>query len=260
MSSSNKTLTQIYDRACERPVKDNSKSSPSIKPSVLGSPCHRKVYYSYNKAKEDIPFPLKSARITNLGNAIGKVLADAFYKEGIGIKFKKPDGTYHIDQETGEPDYEFRLTCPELGIKLGKIDLVGVLDDGLWINEFKSINERGYKELKGPKGDHTIQGILYLYLFNLALKEGLFSHIPELAKFEKANGVRYIYYWKDKSELKEFVIPLGPKTDEIFKSIVLKIEQVKFNSENNILPPGSEDYCNTCTYQFRCKDNKKAHD
>lgn len=253
---SNRTLKEIYDRSCQRPI-TKSTGSPSIKPSILGSPCLRKVYYSYNKAPEDIPFPLPSSRITSLGTAIGKMLFEAFDKEGVAIKFHKPDGTYYSDPYTGEVDYEFRLSCPELGVKMGKIDLVLVLDDGLWLGEIKSINERGFRALKAPKPEHIIQGVLYLYLFNKALKEGEFQHIPALAKFTKANGIRFLYYWKDKSELKEFVIT---SADEIFKNLVLKIEQVKFASENNQLPPPTEDYCKTCTYQFRCKQNKKAHE
>lgn len=260
MSSSNKTLSAVYDRSCHRPIPKSTNKTPSIKPSVLGSPCVRKVYYSYNKAPEDIPFPLANARITNLGNAVGKILFDAFDKEGIAIRFTKPDGTYYIDDFTGEPDYEFRLTCPELAIKLAKIDIVVTLDDGLWLGEFKSINERGFKELKGPKNDHMIQGVTYLYLFNRALKEGLFSHIPQLARFEKANGIRYLYYWKDKSELKEFVIPLGPKSEQIFRNVVEKVQQVQAFTEANELPPPSDDYCKTCTYQFRCAQSKKAHE
>lgn len=257
MSSSNKSLTQIYDRACARPMPKSSGGKPSIKPSILGSPCLRKVYYSYNKAPEDIPFPLENARITNLGTVIGEMLADAFYAEGVGIKFRKPDGSFYVDDRTGKPDYEFRLTCPELEIKLAKIDLVFTLDDGLWLGEFKSINERGFKELKGPKPDHNIQGTTYLYLFNLALKEGKFAHIPELANYTEAKGIRYVYYWKDKSQLKEFAVT---KADETFKSIVFKIEEVKSHTANQTLPPKTPDWCQSCTYQRRCAANKKAHE
>lgn len=256
----NKTLMGIYDRSCQRPIPKSDpskKSTPSIKPSMLGTPCLRKLYYSYNKAPEDIPFPLSSARITSLGTAIGKMLFEAFDKEGVVIRFTKPDGTYYIDEHTGEVDYEFRLTCPELEVKLGKIDAVLVLDDGLWLGEFKSINERGFKELRAPKPDHTMQGVLYLYLFNLALKEGKFAHIPQLANFAKANGIRFLYYWKDKSEQKEFVIS---SADQVFKNIVYKIEQTKHCSENDILPPPTEDWCKTCTYNVRCAKNKKAHE
>lgn len=257
-SSKNVSLTQVYNRSCERPIPEQDPDKPkykSIKASILGSPCLRKVYYSYNKAPEDIPFPLKNARITNLGNAIGKMLFEAFDKEGVVIRFTKPDGTYHVDKHTNEPDYEFRLTFPELDINMAKIDAVLTLDDGLWLGEFKSINERGFKELKAPKSDHAVQGVLYLYLFNLALKEGLFSHIPQLANYTKANGVRFLYYWKDKSELKEYTIT---SADQLFRDIVYKIEYTKDCTLKGLLPPKTEDWCGTCTYQFRCAGNKKA--
>lgn len=223
---------------------------------MLGSPCIRKIYYSYNKSPEDIGFPLANSRIANLGTAIGKMLADAFYKEGIAIKFRKPDGTYEKDYD-GSDDFEFRVTSPDLGVKLGKIDVVAVLDDGLWLGEIKSIHDFGYSELKGPKPDHLIQGVLYLYLFNKALKDGEFSHIEELKGFEKANGIRFLYYGKNKSEIKEFVVTTA---DEVFKLIVTKIQQVKWHSENDVLPPMTPDYCNSCSWKDRCAKNKKAHD
>src|SRR6185436_18800152 len=100
MSSSNKNLKQVYDRSCTRPLDPNpKKGTPSIKPSMLGSPCLRKIFYSYNKVPEDIPFPLANSRVANLGTVIGKMLADAYYKEGIGIKFRKSDGTFYKDQD-----------------------------------------------------------------------------------------------------------------------------------------------------------------
>lgn len=249
----NKDLTSIYNRSCKRAI-STKKRTPSIKASMLGSPCLRKNFYSYNNVTEDIPFPLENARIANLGTAIGKMLTEAFIKEGIVIKFRKPDGTYHLDDD-GNPDYEFRIACPELGIKMAKIDLTFVLDDGLWLGEFKSIHTDGYSDLVGPKPDHTIQGVLYLYLFNKALREGEFKHIPELANFTKANGVRFIYYNKNKSVSKEFVIT---SADQLFRDIVTKIELIKDYSERSELPPKTPDYCSTCSWQKKCKNDQKG--
>jgi hypothetical protein len=259
MSDPNKSLKQVYDRSCSRPLfkSTGKKSAPSIKPSMLGSPCMRKVYYSYNKVAEDIPFPLENSRIANLGTQIGQMLADAFIKEGIAIKYRKPDGSYYIDDNTGLPDYEFRVTSPDLGVRLGKIDVTCVLDDGLWLTEIKSIHEYGYGQLTGPKPDHTIQGVLYLYLFNLALANGEYAHIPELANFKKANGIRFLYYQKNKSTLKEFVIT---QADDIFRQIVMKIQTVKDFSDKKVLPPKTEDYCKTCSWNVKCAKNEKAPD
>lgn len=214
----------------------------------------RKIFYSYNKVPEDFAFPLSSARITNLGTAIGKMLADAYYKEGIGIKFKKKDGTFYKDFD-GSDDFEFRVSSTDLGVKLGKIDLICILDDGLWLGEIKSIKWEQFEGLAGPKPDHLIQGVLYLYLFNLALQSGEYAHIPELANFTRANGVRFLYYGKDKSELKEFIVTTA---DEVFTQIVHKIEQVKWYSAANQLPPKTQDYCSTCSWRTKCKKNQQA--
>lgn len=248
----NKDLKSIYDRSCSRPLSKSSKSAPSFKPSMLGSPCLRKVWYSYNKVEEDTSFPLASSRVVNLGTAIGKMLADAYDKEGVLIKYRKPDGTFYTD-DSG-PDYEFRVQSPELGVRLGKIDLTVVLDDGLWLGEIKSINDFGYSNLTGPKPDHLIQGVLYLYLFNKALKDGEYSHIPELKPYTKANGIRFLYYQKDKSQMKEFVVT---SADQIFKQIVLKIETVKDFTLKDLLPPKTPDYCNSCSWKLKCDANRK---
>lgn len=250
---SNKTLKQVYDQSCERPLeKSTGPKSSSIKPSALGSPCLRKIFYSYTKVDPDYGFPLKNARIANLGTAIGKMLHDAWDSQGIVIRFRKPDGTYYKNRD-GTDDLEFRVSCPELGVKLGKIDVVCVLDDGLWLGEVKSIHDFGYKGLEGPKPDHMIQGVLYLYLFNQHLKDGLFAHIPELAKFTKANGIRFYYYGKNASEAKEFVVT---SADEVFKSIVAKIQVVQAAAQAKQLPPKTPDYCNSCDWRTKCGKNQ----
>lgn len=236
--------------------KSSGKKNPSIKPSMLGSPCLRKNFYSYNKVTEDFPFPLENARIANLGTEIGKMLANAFIKEGVAIKFRKPDGTFHQDDD-GNPDYEFRVSSTDLGVRLGKIDLTAILDDGLWLGEIKSIHDFGYGQLDGPKPDHLIQGVLYLYLFNKALADGEFAHISELEGYRAANGIRFLYYNKNKSTIKEFVVTTA---DEIFRQIVMKIELIKDYSAREELPPKTEDYCKTCSWREKCSRNQKSDD
>lgn len=250
---SNKDLKSVYDRSCKREASKSSKTSPSIKPSMLGSPCLRKIFYSYNKVAEDFSFPLENSRIANLGTAIGKMLADAFIKEGIAIKFRKPDQSFYVDSD-GQPDFEFRVSSPDLGVKLGKIDVTCVLDDGLWLGEIKSIHEFGFGQLIGPKPDHLVQGVLYLYLFNKALKDGEFAHIEELKNFDRANGIRFLYYQKNKSVLKEFVVTAA---DDVFREIVHKIELIKDFSAKAILPPKTPDFCNSCPWRTKCANEQK---
>lgn len=249
----NKDLRTVYNRLCTRPIEAPKPGAKhSIKPSMLGTPCMRKLFYSYTKVMEDLPFPMENSRIANLGTAIGKMLAEAYYKEGIGIKFVKPDGTYFKDFD-GTDDYEFRVADEDLGVRLGKIDLVCTLDDGLWLGEFKSIHEFGYSELVGPKPDHMMQGVLYLYLFNRDLAEGKYAHIPELANFKKANGMRFVYYSKNKSVMKEFIVT---EASQVFKAIVQKIQIVKDYAEKKALPPMTPDYCKTCAWSVKCSKNQ----
>lgn len=252
-SKTNKSFKAVYDRSCVRPLNPNQKkSAPSIKPSMLGTPCMRKLYYSYNKVPEDVAFPLDSARITNLGTLIGKMVADAMIKEGVAIKYRNPDGSYNKDFD-GSDDFEFRVESPELGVRLGKIDITAILDDGLWLGEVKSIHDYGYTELAGPKPDHMLQGVLYLYLFNKALREGKFSHIAELNGFTKANGIRFLYYGKNKSVMKEFVVTTA---DEIFRQIVVKIQTIMEASKLKALPAKTPDYCKTCSWKPTCDRNQ----
>jgi CRISPR/Cas system-associated exonuclease Cas4 (RecB family) len=100
-----------------------------------------------------------------------------------------------------------------------------------------------------------MQGVLYLYLFNRDLAEGKFAHIPELANFKKANGIRFVYYNKNKSVMKEFVVTTA---DEVFKAIVMKIQTVKQYTEQGILPPMTPDYCKTCAWSVKCSKNQKS--
>lgn len=257
MSSSNKDFKSVYDREFVRPVKVMKEGKKStIKPSLLGSPCIRKIYYNYMNTQEEIAFPLKNARVTTLGSLIGKHLAETFYKQGIGIKFHKEDGSFYTDYD-GSPDFEFRVDSEELQIALGKIDMVARFDDGIWLGEFKSINERGFKELNGPKPDHLIQGVIYLYLFNKFLKEGKFAHIKELEGVTKVRGIKFVYYHKDSSTLKEYSVSVA---DQVFIQVVTKIQEVMWFAQNDQLPPPTLDWCKSCPYQQRCAKNLKATD
>jgi CRISPR/Cas system-associated exonuclease Cas4 (RecB family) len=259
MSSFNrKDLKSLYDSVVKRePRVHKPGKDRSIKPYLLGSPCIRKIYYNYtNTPEEKNSFPNSSARIGELGLAIGQMLADAFYKTGAGIKFRKEDGSFHTNKD-GTPDYEFRVSSDELQIKLAKIDMVVILDDGLWLGEFKSMSGFNYAEARTPKPDHLVQGVTYLYLFNKALKEGKFAHIPELSGYTAAKGIKFLYYNKDKSDMREFAVTT---TERTFMEIVTKIQEVIWYADHDQLPAATPDYCKSCPYQKRCEANKKASD
>lgn len=253
--SSSKTLTKIFEEAVTAQKKPRkSSSSPSIKPSILGSKCLRKIFYSYNKIPEDFGFPPKASKIVKLGDYIGNMLFDVFDEAGIAVKYVNEDGSVNKTPD-GKEDFEFRLSSPELDIKLAKIDMVSIIDGKLWINEFKSINTNGFTGLKSPKPDHLIQGVTYYYLFNKALREGKFKHIKELNGYEQAEGVRFLYYHKDTSDIQEFEVG---ESDALFTEIIQKIQKVKWFSSENTLPPKTPEYCYSCPWRTKCAKNAKS--
>lgn len=247
------TLPKIFNEAIRQPAKTKkSKRPPAFKPSMLGSPCLRKVYYSYNKVPEEKAFPIGAQRIMELGNYVGDMLYAAFKKAGIAIDYVDENGKIPI--RFGKPCPEFPISSEELEIPNGLIDLTCIIEKQLWLGEFKSINSNGYSNLQGPKPAHLVQGIIYLYIFNKMLREGAYKHIKQLDDFDRATGIRFLYYNKDSSNLKEFTLTTA---DELFKQIVMKIETIKMHSKNDTLPEKTPDYCNSCPWAQRCSKNLK---
>lgn len=245
------SLIAIFDKAISRTPKPGG-GTPSIKPSMLGTACMRKLYYSYNKVSEDFAFPIETTRVTELGTAIGQYVASKFRKAGVLIDYVDVDGKTPV--KDGEENREFPIEVPELSISKGFIDLVLNLNGKIWLGEVKSINSFGFGKLKSPKSDHVVQGVLYLYVFNKLLREGRYAHIPQLAGVQKVEGIRYIYYNKDNSTMKEYMIT---EADDVFKNIVFKIENVKEFTKNGILPDKTPEFCNSCAWRLKCDKNLK---
>ena len=250
-----KTLIDVFNQTLNKePSWKKSKDfKPSfkIKPSMLGSKCMRKCYYSSSGVPEDFPFPLDGKKRMKLGDAVHDMLHEVFKEAGVLIEYYNPDGSIQKDW-TGKNDFEFPLTSPELFIKKGKVDAIVILDGKLWVVEYKSINSNGFNELAQPKGEHIIQATTYYYVFNQHLQEGKFSHIKELQGFTKAEGVRYLYVNKDDTNFKEFVYS---DTDFIFQQIVQKIVDLKQAFDSKTLPPKTQDWCQSCSWRNKCKQN-----
>lgn len=223
-----------------------------IRPSSVGSSCLRKVFYSSTNTQEDYPFDLSSKKRMIIGDALHHKLSEIFRKAGIGIDYVNPDGSTNKDRD-GNDDHEFIISSEDLSIKKGKIDLVSIIDGELWLGEYKSINNKGFAALDSPKSDHLIQGVIYLYLFNQMLKDGKYSHIPKLQGFQDAKGVNFFYMNKDNSEIKEFQIT---EASEVFRQIIKKILLVKQHFQEDKLPDKTWDFCTTCQFREKCKNNK----
>lgn len=242
-------LIAIFNDSVRRKAIPRGKN-PSIKLSMLGTKCPRKLFYSYNKVEEDQAFPLKNLRIVVLGDYVEMMVVEAFRKAGVVIDYVNPDGS--TPQLFGKPSKQFQVSDPLLAVKLGLIDAVVVLDGQLWVVEIKSINDRGYTEdiTEHAKPDHYVQGLCDLYLFNKNLAEGKYKHIPALGDFTAAVGFKVFYYNKNSSYSREFTYSLN---DGDFLTLIQKIETIKRFTAEKILPPKKPDYCSTCNWNGKCE-------
>lgn len=249
------TLIEIFEKTLNEPLFPGytPKQEFKIKPSAIGSKCLRKVYYASAGVPEDYGFDLSGKKRMKLGDAVHEVLHSTFKKSGILIEYYNPDGSFIKDwKDPTKLDTEFPIKSEDLFIKKGKIDAVLNIDNQLWIGEYKSINSRGFTSLTAPKSDHVVQAVIYLYVFNLMLAQGAFSHIKELEGFTKAEGVRWLYVNKDDTEMKEYTMTKG---DKIFTEIVEKIMNIRQSYETKTLPPTTQDWCNSCSWRDKCKKN-----
>ena len=179
-----KTLITTINDYLKKSISPHYKGNPSIKPSMLGSPCLRKNYYSFFRVEPDQDFTPENMKIFALGDALHDLVKEWLTKEGVIIEYRnKTDGNIPKHWKTGKPDAEFPIESKQYLISKGKIDGLGIFNNQLWLYEFKSINEKGFKELSGPKDAHAIQATLYLKVFEDCLKAGNYSHIPQLKSF-----------------------------------------------------------------------------
>lgn len=229
-----------------------------IKPSELGSPCMRRIFYSYLQVPRDKKITPKEKRIFDTGDAFHEMVREWVKSAGMLIEYKDPKtGKVPTNRWTGKPDPEFPIVVKELEIKKGKIDSLVELDGRLWIGEYKSIKDERYVELVGPKDDHQIQANSYVHLFEFCWERGDYDHIPELKKYKEIAGVIYLYLNKNDSEPREYIVE---KTDADFEKIVEKIAELKGYVERKELPPCTPHYCNFCPWKKTCDANKNPLD
>jgi hypothetical protein len=249
-------LTKIIEQQLsqESKIDPNYKPTPKFRPSSLGTPCMRKLYYSYLRVPEDFPAPLQLKKYAALGNMAHEMLSEYFRKAGVLIDYYKEDGSTPIDYWNPDKlDYEFPLKDPDLEMS-AKIDAVLNLDGKLWLAEWKTATVKSFAKLSMPKPDHLVQGSTYLYTFNKALQEGKYKHIKELDGFGKAEGVIFLYLNKDDHSLKEYCLT---EASSIFTQTINKIMVVKNNVVNDTLPSKTPDWCNSCAWRTKCVQNYK---
>lgn len=226
---------------------------PRIKPSDLGSPCFRKIFYSYLRTEPDQSIKPEQKRIFDTGDAFHDMMKEWTKGTGCLIEYKDPKtGEIPINKWSKKPDGEFPIVVPELEIKQGKIDAIIKLDGKLWIGEFKSIKDEKFHELKDAQEEHKIQANTYVHLFEYCLNKGDYKHIKELEGFTEVEGVIFIYLNKNDSEPREYIVE---KDDAHLEKIVEKIATLKQYVEKKELPPKTDHYCFFCPYNKKCKRN-----
>lgn len=235
--------------ALEKVHKSKSKRY-RIKPSLLGAKCVRKILYDSMRIERDFDTDIDAQCKMKLGDLIEAELVDTWRKLGIVIDYYNPDGTTPV--KYGTVNKQFCIQSDLLDIPEAYLDALVVLDGRLYIVECKSSNDDGFKKLSTPKPDHKIQGTCYLAVFNKMLAEGKFDHIKELAGFKEASAVIYVYYNKNDSQLKEFIMPLDASLLEFSIKRTLTLKQYR---DRKILPPKTQFFCNTCEWRIKCGNN-----
>lgn len=246
-------LINIINKELSKPRKKSKrKSKPAFKPSALGSPCLRKIYYSYNRVEEDYEAEPGLKKYGHIGDNVHDRLAEYLRGAGVLIDYYNEKGK--TPTVFGKPSKEFPLKLEDLELS-AFIDAVMIIDGKLWLGEWKTISKRQFDGLTHPKPDHTVQGTMYLYGFNKALKDGAYSHIKELEGITKVEGIRYLYWCRDNCNIKEFHFT---EADGIFKNTLMKMAAVKTALQEDLLPPKTPDWCKSCAWRDKCAKNFKV--
>ena len=230
------------------------KAKPAIKPSSIGCPCLRKIYYDYNRVEPDYPFPLKAKKILIVGDILGDMLAEMLRQAGVLVDYRnKSNGQIPKSRHTGLPDPEFPLKDPEFEIS-AKIDAVCIINDTLILGEFKTINAKGFDALTEPKDDHKLQAAIYAKRFGVALKRGDYDHIPELMPFKDVGPkeTRVFYLKKDNTDFKEYVMS-EEMIDTAWNEVVDKSTQIRNHTKNETLPETTWYFCDGCQFRDKCR-------
>lgn len=238
----------------EEPKKSNSK--PSFKPSALGTPCLRKLFYSYNRVTPDYPFPLKASKVMRVGSGLHEAIQEIFRNSGTLIDYLDSNGEPRIDPRTKKPNYEFLLKDDDININMAFADMIVEIDDEIWLVELKSINTKGYgwnKRTKKPKPEHLLQAHICYFMFNKMLKNGKFKHIERLNRHKSLAGVKVMYVERDTFNDMVFSQRIKPGDLTALKPIIQKMAKIKARTKEKKLPPKTDYFCSTCEYRDKCK-------
>ena len=167
-------------------------------PSSLGNLCDRFLYNSYNGLiVEQVIDPI-TRRIFDCGDYLGYRYEKYFEKMGILLGTETP----------------VRCDLPPIS---GRLDfLIKHEKTGTALIELKSINQRGFLALKGPKDDHYIQIQIYLNLTN------------------NLNGI-VLYENKNDQSIKAFAVEKNEATWEMIRDRCLNIMALTDSEKTGLL-------------------------
>lgn len=217
-------------------AKDNDRALNVNAPSAVGQ-CLRARYYTRTNAPCDtFSIDARTRRIFDNGTAVHERIQRDLKEAGILLMDEVPiiNEEYNIQ---GHTDGILKLSNIELGVL-----------------EIKSINSRGFSELKSEKPEHKRQGLVYLYCLEqrrLFLKE----KYPTEEEFNKSTLIRSAYYRKKYSYLKDgskytreqkikFQVNLAMQSDKLLFNCDVPITKVIFLYENKDTQDMKE-YCVT---------------
>jgi hypothetical protein len=164
--------------------------------------CDRKLYFQYGNVEHDKGFAREA--VTN--NGLQRIF-------DIGT-FLHLYIQSNLDYAGVLEDFEVPVSSPENGIEgAGDGITVGLYNKRLGL-EIKSINDFGFKSLRGVKPEHLKQASIYFSLLGIT-------------------EILFVYYNKNTSEFKEYVVPVDDRYVEDFKRLAQGIIKM-YNSQSRI--------------------------
>lgn len=181
----------------------------------------------------------KSLRIFDMGTAIHRLLQSQYIRMGI-----VPFETATVDgKQTSVYYVEVPIDIPEWGM-VGHVDAVVELNGKRFVVEIKSVNSNRWAKMTGPEEHHKLQAACYV------------KGCEKLLNGSK--DVIFIYYSKDTSEIKEYVVSVTDKEYNLVtsKRTAINIMMDDYNKRKIIPAPSYEDAnkppCRYCPWKAKC--------
>lgn len=258
---------------------DNDRAINVNAPSQAGK-CLRARYYARTQTPSDGFIEPRTQRIFDNGTKTHERLQHYLLKMGMLLMDEVPihNEEYNIQ---GHTDGVLCLDFPEPGFEDGE---KGVL-------EIKSINSRGFAELKDAKPEHKVQGLIYIYgleerrkylrskyktekefkkSYFQRMKEyaSLYQHLKDGSKHTREEKIRFqcglhtkmdsILFHTDKPITKAIFLYENKDTQDLKEFVVSSLESGSKDILNNTLSEFS--FLNECvesgTLPDRCTRNK----